>query len=131
MLVIRYVVSVMIGIIAGTIWAAILVDFEPAYYEHLSTFTQICLHIIPIFVTFFMSACFQWWNIAIQAVYSFTVIVTWMLGAIHNDLSHTEGPLSVFFDTYIIIGAIALMLLMLSYYVGRISNRYLCSLCKR
>lgn|GEM_PF-2996289 len=83
---IRYATVVMVGCLAGLLWAVIFVDSIPKWFEDLPVIITTLLLLLPLTVHFLCGMCLDWWRWSAATVYTLIVLALWTVGSIRNEL---------------------------------------------
>jgi len=84
--VLRYVMVIIIGSIAGLLWGTILVDFFPQWFESLPFPLGWLFCFLPLIIHFVCGICVDWCDWPSMSVYTLVVLCWWIIGSIRNEL---------------------------------------------
>jgi hypothetical protein len=89
----RYLVVLLLGSVAGVVWATVFVDFVPGWFERLGTVPAVSLLLVPLALSFACGMALDWWRLGACMTYA-VVVLAWLIpGQIRNELAHV-GNLS-------------------------------------
>jgi hypothetical protein len=91
----RYSAVLLLGSLAGAIWAVVFVDFVPQWYEQLWVGLGLTILFLPLVIHFLCGMLVPWWHWRECCIYAAIVMIWWIPGDIHNELVNV-GDLSHF-----------------------------------
>lgn len=99
----RLIVVLLLALGAGAVWATVLVDFTPAWFDRLPPSVAIAILISPLALHGLCGLAFPWWRWRDALIYSTIAVALDALGSVTSELrsagnlSHAEPVVQVGF----------------------------------
>jgi len=120
-----YGYALLLGSLAGWLWSAVLVDFEPRWYLGLQPYQQLAILIAPVVFGVVHAGAAQWWDLRVHIVYALVIMSWWIAGSIHNELRHAGSLQHMIPWSCCLMYLSGALLLMVSWCLGRLARRYI------
>jgi hypothetical protein len=88
---IRYLITIIAGILFGLLCGWVLVDFPPQWFNHLHPVLKLLFSILPILASFLFAMLIFWWDYKIIIIFSSIVVVLSFVGSILNENANACG----------------------------------------